>query len=269
MITLHRPSIRPVLLYGCLSLAAACTEQSFDPTRESVTGVSPGPRMSHDPPPGTTRRMEHHFADVLEVQQAVIAGDLAGVRSPARRLLERTDPQPESWQPFVADNLRLSESVLAARNLEAAALAVAGLANNCGECHAAVGMGPVLAAAAPPPAVAGDASPLMLRHQWAAERMGDALVSHSDAAWRAGAEALADAPLPPSILPTDVNQPAVFDELARRVHDLGARARTTDPWSDRAALYGELLATCAACHRSLASSRFPYLARASSHANAR
>jgi len=253
--------MRPGLLGGCLLLATACMSQSFELKREGVTGAQPGPRMSHDPPSGTAGRMAHHFADVLEIQRAVIAGELASVRAPARRLVERTDPHPESWRPFVAVNTRLAESTLAARSLEDAARTAAALANNCGECHTAVGLGPDLVAAAMPSADARDAPQAMLRHQWAAERMGDALVAHSEAAWRVGAEALADAPLLPAVLPTDVNHPAAFDALAARVHDLGARASTTVAWSDRAALYGDLLATCAECHRGLVSGRSPYLAR--------
>lgn len=260
----HGPSMRPGLACGLLLLATACTGQSFELGRESVAGVAPGPRISHDPAPGTAVWMARHFADVLEIQRAVIAGDLLGVRAPARRLVERTDPYPESWRPFVAGNLRLAESALTARSLADAAQAAAGLANNCGECHEAVGLGPGLGAAAPPSADASDAPLHMLRHQWAAERMSDALVSHGDAAWRAGAEALTDAPLRPTILPTDVNHPAAFDALAEQVHELGARARTAASWSDRAVVYGELLTTCAACHRELMTGRFPYLARTSS-----
>lgn len=239
----------------------ACTSRSL----ERATGSEPGPRMSHDPPTGTAERMAHHYADVLEIQQAVIAGDLASVRPPARRLVERTDPHPESWRPFVAVNVRIAESTLAARSLEDAARAVAGLANNCGECHTAVGLGPDLVATAMPSADAR-APQSMLRHQWAAERMGDALVAHSDALWRAGAEALAEAPLLPSALPTDVNNPAELDALAARVHHLGAQASTTVAWPGRAALYGDLLATCAACHHGLVSGRSPYLARSEGRA---
>lgn len=262
MSTVLGPALRPGLL--CLLLAAACTAQSFELTREDVAGVESGPRISHDPPPGTAGRMAHHFADVLEIQRAVIAGDLSSVRSPARRLVERTDPHPASWRPYVAGNVALAEAALAARGLEEAARAAAGLANNCGECHAAVGLGPELVAAGLPSADVGDAPQHMLRHEWAAERMGDALVSHSDKAWRAGAEALYDAPLRPTILPADSNQLAMFDALAGRVHVLGARARTTVAWPDRAAMYGELLATCAACHRGLTPGRLPHLARTSS-----
>lgn len=266
MSSIHGPTSLPGLLSACLLFVPACTAQSFELTREGATGAEPGPRMSHDPPSGTSQRMARHFADVREIQQAVIAGDLVSIRTPARRLVERTDPHPESWGPFVAVNRKLADATLAARSLEDAARAAAGLMNNCGECHAAVGLGPDLVTATMPSADARDAPRSMLRHQWAAERMGDALVARSAAAWRAGAEVLADAPLLPSALPTDVNYPAEFDALVARVHELGARAPATVAWSDRVALYGDLLATCAVCHHGLVSNRSLYLARSPSRA---
>lgn len=247
---------------ACL-LAAGCPAQSFELAREGVAEApATGPRMSHDPPPGTAQRMANHFADAREIQRAVIAGDLASVRPPARRLVERSDPFPESWRPFMAGNVQLAGSALAARSLADAAQAAAGLADNCGQCHVAVGVGPSLVVPASRPWDDRDAPLHMARHQWAVDRLWDALVAHSDEAWRAGGEALVDAPLRPNDFPTDVTDPAALDELAAQVHDLGARTRTTARWPERAALVGELLTTCAACHRGALLVRLPHLARA-------
>lgn len=247
-----------------LLLVGACSEQSVLRSREAVPGIPGGPRISHDPPPGTAERMAHHFADALEIQRAVIAGDLAGVSSPARRLAERTDPYPESWRPFMASNEQLARSAQTAPSVADAAKAAAALANNCGECHAAVGLGPRRFTSPPLPDTS-DASGPMLRHQWAADRMWDALVSHDEATWFAGAEALRAAPLLPPSSATDVTVPKLLAELAEQVHDLGARARSSGSWADRAALHGDVLATCAGCHRGLLLGRLPFLARDMSH----
>jgi hypothetical protein len=85
----------------------------------------------------------------------------------------------------------------------------------------------------------------MLRHQWAADRMWDALVAHNDDAWTAGADLLVDAPL---FRDSKVELPEDLVKLGNQVHDLGARARATPTWPARAQLYGEFLATCATCH---------------------
>lgn len=239
----------------CILLgAAACA----GPTRRSSAGGSPGD--GEPVPAGTSARMSDHFVDSIEIRDSIIAGDLRGVRSPALHLTERTGDFPAPWMPYVAANKQLAAAALAATDLADAAQAAAGLANNCGECHAAVGLGPALMATAMAAADAREPQS-MLRHQWVAERMGDALVAHSDAVWRASAEALAHTPLLPSALPSDVNYPAQIDALVTRVHDLGARAATTVAWSDRAALYGDLLATCAACHHRVVVGRSPFLAR--------
>lgn len=247
-----------------LLFVGACSDQSFELSHETVPGSPSGPRISHDPPPGTAGRMTHHFADALEIQRAVIAGDLAGVPSPARRLAERTDPYPESWRPFMARNEQLARSAQTASSLADAAHAAAALANNCGECHAAVGFGPHRSTSPPQPDTS-DASGHMLRHQWAAERMWDALISHDETMWFAGAEVLSAAPLRPPSLPTDVTLPKTLVELAEQVHDLGARARASGSWADRESLHGELLSTCAGCHRGLLLGRLPFLARDSPH----
>ena len=59
---------------------------------------------------------------------------------------------------------------------------------------------------------------------------------------------LASSPLPAGAIAGD---PARRDEiaaLAKRLHELGARAVASRGQDDRAAVYGELLTTCNACH---------------------
>jgi mono/diheme cytochrome c family protein len=228
----------------------ACQAQSFAPEREPLPAAPAPVRVSHEPPPGTAARMADHFEDARKIKDAVIAGELLDLRAPARRLAERADPVPASWRPFVAGNVELARAALAADDLDAAARAAGALAGNCGECHAAVGAGPRAPdPGAPPPSAPHDTARHMLRHQWAADQMWEALVSRSDDAWRAGAAALTDAPLRTDDLTADVELPADIARLGDRVHELGARARTTTPWPARAQLYGEFLATCATCHK--------------------
>lgn len=198
------------------------------------------------PPPGTPQKMAEHHRDVVEIREAIIAGDLPGVRAPARRLREVPGPIPESWRPYKIKEGELATRTLTARNLRDAAATAAGLVNSCGECHAAMGGGPRLPApAAPPVAISRRTQEHMLRHQWAADRMWDALVARDEAAWTAGAEVLADAPLLAEQL---ARVPDDLLALNRRVHELGARARATEGWPARAGLYGEFLGTCATCH---------------------
>lgn len=201
------------------------------------------------PPADPTERMLTHYQDVVQIRDAVIAGDLPGVRPPARRLRERTDPIPESWLPFVTAKDEHATIVLTARSLRVAARAAASLANDCGDCHEALGDGPRFGPPASPPApIAHRPEQHMLRHQWAADRMWEALISRSDEAWTAGAEVLADAPLHRGEIAALIRVPDDILDLNERVHELGSRARTTAAWPARAEIYGDFLAACAKCH---------------------
>jgi cytochrome c553 len=216
---------------------------------EAPTSSPAVPVAVADPPAGTTRRMTAHYQDVVEIKDAVIAGDLPRVRAPARRLREVPGPVPAAWRPFMIKEGELATLTLSARNLRTAAKHAAALADNCGECHEALGGGPQLdPAAAPPAALPHQPEQHMLRHQWAADRMWDALIVRSEDAWAAGADLLIDAPLSPAGLTENVELPEDVFELGQQVHELGARARVTAAWPARAQLYGEFLATCATCH---------------------
>jgi len=201
-------------------------------------------------PPGTARRMADHFQDSVRIKNAVIAGELQDVREPARRIRESSGSHPEPWRPFLQANEEFAAIALAASDLPAAAQSAADLARTCGECHAAFDAGPDFA----PPGIAPVAPPHatkehMLRHQWAADRMWEALISRNDAAWQAGAAALADTSLDKEDLNADVELPDDLLGLNEHVIQLGARARTTPEWRARARIYGDFLASCAACHQ--------------------
>lgn len=233
-------------LLAVLVAAAACSAPHPAP---STQGSVPAASDRADPPADTPQQMAQHFQDAVQIKDAVIAGDLAGVGPPARRLRERTDPMPASWRPFMTAKDELATRAVSARSLRAAARAAGGLANSCGECHEALGAGPRFeSSAAPPDPTAHDAPRHMLRHQWAADRMWEALVSRDDDAWTAGAAVLVDAPLLRADLTAHGELSDDVLELTAQVHALGDRARTTTAWPARAELYGEFLATCAACH---------------------
>lgn len=230
-----------------LLFLAGCSATS-DPLPEP-TPVPLQSRISPDPPRGTAARMNRHFTDTLLIKDAVIAGKLGDAKAPARRLLERADPYPESWRPFVAANLGHARDTLAAADIDAAARAAAGLARTCGDCHAAVVLGARFTPPSPPPAITTrDPRQRMRRHQWAADRMWEAMVGHSDVAWTAAAAALADPELARADFPPEVDMEGDPTNVARQLQALGARAARSREWDDRAEVYGQFLATCAACH---------------------
>jgi hypothetical protein len=234
-------------------LAACSCSSPEEPPRADVDV----PAVAAEPPsrassPATAAKMNEHMRDAGRIKEAVIAGDLDDARSAARRLSEQlaADELPEAQRPRVREAVRLAEVALDTDDLAVAASAVAGLGLVCGECHAAVAGGPkgLTIGAAPAPAER-DPKAQMTRHQWAADHMWLALVARTDGAWRTAAEALASAPLDIEAITADVELTEDVLRLPDRVHELGRRAGATGSWDERATIYGEVLASCAACHR--------------------
>lgn len=235
--------MRPLVAFLLLSLPACSS-----PAPERAPEVAPAPAA----PPGTSAAMVGHFQETLRIKRAVIDGELGDVRAAAKDLADSLVARdfPEAWRPYLRTTAHLASAAVAAPDMPGAAAAAAGLASACGECHAAVGGGPAFPAPGAPPAVTPrDNRSQMARHQWAADRMWEALVSRSDAAWRAGAAALVDAPLNCADITRDVELPEEVLQLGTRVHALAREAEAVEAWPQRSALYGEFLASCAGCHK--------------------
>ena len=122
------------------------------------------------------------------------------------------------------------------------------MARECGDCHAEQRHRPyfgpdIHAPAAPPPDSLGER---MQQHMWAADRMWEGLTASVDAAWNAGASALARVPdhSPAGEPPL----PADFVAQLIALRDLGTRALASSTSKERAEVYGLLLASCADCH---------------------
>jgi hypothetical protein len=215
--------VGPVALVVLASCAA--------PTPPAVV-VSAEPRVSRASLPPLRSTMERHFVDAVSLEIAVAGGDLDAVRLAAGRLRDGAFamPAPEGVGVLV-DELRLaSDRAAAAGTLAEAARATGEVLYACSRCHVATTGGPKDPVQAPP------AEPPSAAHVYGAYWLGHGVLAPDDAAWLAGAEALARAPL------------AERPEVEARVRALAATARTTADGAARAALWSDLLLTCAACH---------------------
>ena len=80
----------------------------------------------------------------------------------------------------------------------------------------------------------------MARHRWAADRLWEAVVGDSDAAWKEGLDVLAAAPF-------DFGPERAA--LARELQRLAKTARRTKRGvANPAVTYGDILVICANCH---------------------
>jgi hypothetical protein len=80
--------------------------------------------------------------------------------------------------------------------------------------------------------------------------MWEGLIGPSDAAWNSGAQLLAESSgYVNQMGAVSVTRARDVENLAGQLRALGQRGRAVTSQNDRAAVYGEVLATCNGCHQ--------------------
>lgn len=237
-------------LASSLAFGAACG--SSEPAEEPAPAASETSGAEEVEPDTLEGHMAANFDLALRARDGVIAGSLIQAREAAVKLAE-TDYSvmlPPDWMPGVERMQGAARELAVAEDVQAAAHRVATLAATCGACHSQFELGMASEAADPPRLGFGKAEDMharMLRHQQAADGFWFGLSVPSDSAWRAGAQALLDAPM----TPTDEEGKPVDAQLAARIDEarnIARRALEVTALDDRAKLYGEFLAICSSCH---------------------
>ncbi|MFZ1864210.1 MAG: hypothetical protein WAU39_08325 [Polyangiales bacterium] len=217
-------------------------------------------------PEGFDRVMEEHAMLSIVARDALIRGELPVAQQAMRKLaffMEHV-PAPDQGAQYARITHELAQQVRQAPDLEEACMAFARLSYACGQCHHALDRGPPIKLEPSPQGE--DLQMHMRRHYWAVERMWEALLSDSTAAFQAAAEMLAEAPLHGPKRP-DEESPAGVTRLAYEVHDLAFAAavegkveeeeyvaRPGEPVRDEpttrgeAEVFGRLLSACNQCH---------------------
>ncbi|GMV12584.1 MAG: hypothetical protein HS104_41665 [Polyangiaceae bacterium] len=191
------------------------------------------------------RLMRAHFKETAVIRKAVIDGALAATVKPAAALesMKGLGTVQGSWKPSLDALGKAAKRFGQSPDLPSATAAIADIGVACGSCHKAAG-GPKLQVEAPP--VAGKTlEDRMKRHAWASERLWEGLYVPSDAAWKAGADALVGEEFPKEVL---AKGGVHARSAAVRFGALVPTAAAKKSAGDRAKLYAELLETCSACH---------------------
>lgn len=186
-----------------------------------------------------------YVSDAVDLaRSAIIAGDRAEARRQLSWLADNApdaEQVPASMASFAAAVREAAAQGAAAREPVQLAAAMGSMATACGDCHVAARVGPIFAVELLPSGM--EPEPHMARHRWAIDSMWEGLVAPDDELWRAGAMAFLEDPLPASE-PQFEHAGAWTDAL----HALGTHGLEVTDTSARAALYGQLLGMCAACH---------------------
>jgi cytochrome c553 len=194
--------------------------------------------------------MRAHFGETMLVHGAVIRGDLPAATAAAKRLAVVEDPRPlpSGAAPQLAAFREAAQKAANAKDIVAAAQAVAQMLTTCGECHRAVGTMPATPPVSMP--VLGGLTGHMFDHRQGADQMLHGLVIPSTTLWQSGAKALASAPPPryeDLVVPAGARQQMIAaDEQLHRTARIAFQAN--EPRA-RASLYGQMVAGCADCHK--------------------
>ncbi len=198
--------------------------------------------------PIVAEHMREHFTHVLEVEAAVIRGDLESVKAPAEWLASH-DPSREldkASASQVATMREAAQRAADAKDLPGAASATAAMLAACGDCHRAAGATP--SPPIPERSTVGGTVGHMLAHQRAVEQLADGLIVPSPALWSKGAEELKGAPLRTSQLPRDQKLTREIAAAEDRVHLLAEQAANAHEEQARIDSYAQIISTCAQCH---------------------
>ncbi|MDB4958410.1 MAG: hypothetical protein JWO36_5979 [Myxococcales bacterium] len=225
--------------------AAACTSVSANPTTAgsgSSSKEAPAAQFEHDMM--VRFHMHENFGLLRAIEKLLLRGKLDEARDLARAIAVAPDePGANAWSAQATRVRDQAGALAGAKTVEEACFAEAKLAHECASCHVASGAMPEFAS---PPKMPPDRPSIdarMVRHLWASERLWEGMVGMADDSWAAGLDVLAVTPLPASELGAD-RQP-----YARKLQQLAETARKMkNVDQDRTKIYGEMLATCAACH---------------------
>ena len=239
-----------MVMFLCL-LAAACSPDQGQEAEQAPDAAEPA---QADNPPGesVSVHMGEHFWQISEAQNGAIAGNMELLREATQWLVDHEEIPglPEGSEELVEAFRARAQAAAAAPDLEVAAFELANTAAACGTCHTATGNPLPTVVERPQEEAAGDVASQMVAHIQAADLMWDALLAPSDEAWEAGIETLRQVRLGAEDITSDPARQPLVRDLLERVRDVAARGAGV-PADQRPALYGQLVATCGACHTTL------------------
>jgi hypothetical protein len=236
-----------------LSLTVSCSDKEVTkpPAKDNKTPAAAkttdAPKTPDKPAkqedPSLKAHMAKHFAEIRDIERALVAGDLDKAKKAAAWLAEHEQHDVvEAWEPHIKDMRKTADELARSTSVKQAAEFAAELAGECANCHRDLTAIVTFEWNEVPPKTS-DPKAHMLRHQWATDRLWEGLVGPSDDLWSKGASMLAEKPLTGEVITK-----SKAATLAEQVHELGAKATKVEAQAARVALFSEMLQTCSQCH---------------------
>lgn len=237
-----------VLLLACKPAGPVQSEWTPNPPPEHEAPTTP----QADPADPATLAQMHALLGATEIlRDRASRGETASLKEEAQALAASLQPdtsRPERWQGPL-DVVRAQALAIAEDGDDTtAADALARIAHTCGDCHESASAQAAVSATirrGPAPDVGKTEAEAMVIHRWATGQMWDSLVIPDGDRWIEGTTMFV-------LLPACSDRPDIHPDQAQRckqAQNIARRAHVTDDRDARTALMGELLATCAPCHR--------------------
>lgn len=234
------------------ALAPGCQPREADatPVARKAPPPKPAPKPAPVPPPRRTDydamrfHMHHNFDLLRAIERLLIRGKLDEAKRFAAAIAAAEAPAHGPWAAHTVAVRDRATALARATTVVDACGKSAKLAAACAGCHVELGVAPELSPFPPAPPDKPTVDARMARHRWASDRLWEGIMGGADDPWRAGLDVLAAPALEwATFAPGRADHATKLRRLAisaRKTKRLGLEAR--------AAAYGEMLATCAACH---------------------
>lgn len=234
---------------------AACSPKTVPPeSTETEPAAQPAPPPSApvldmEPPAHDSETVVQMHAWLQSAETArthLTRGDLDAAKQAAASMAASPSPAkiPEGWRPFAVDLLAEASAMAAAESVDAAGGHLGNMGLACGTCHTEAGVLEQVATVVLPPEMYNE-DMRMENHQWASDWMWFGLVTANEDAYRLGASTFSSTSLPP---PEQSVSGTGLMPLLDDLRAVAGHAALSETDGDRAANYGKLLASCAACH---------------------
>ncbi len=203
------------------------------------------------PDPETVAQMHALLETTETLRDQAAMGKSDELRAAAAEFAASLKPDPDTpdpWRDPLA-SIRAQAETLAKHETDAeAAGALANIARACGDCHVSANVQERVATTldrGAAPEVGATEAAAMRVHGWSTQHMWDSLVVPDKDRWVEGTTMFVLLPSCVDLDPKDEEH----NQRCKQAHAVARRAHVVDDLDGRTSLMGDLLSTCAPCHR--------------------
>jgi len=224
-------------------------QSGWAPTPPPPNDSEPVSAVATDP--ATVAQMHALLKTTETLREQASRGQSDAVRAAATEFVASLQPDPSTPDPWMDPlaSIRAQAETLATHETdEQAAAALARIARACGDCHVSADVQERVASTldrGDTPELGSTEADAMRVHDWSTQRMWDSLIAPDKDRWVEGTTLFVLLPSCVDLDPADVEHTLRCD----RARAVARRAHVVSDLDGRTSVMGDLLGTCASCHR--------------------